>query len=147
MTQHTLISLLEHLGSYDLLINFAKEFHRIRDIHVWHYCIESSSLREVYFTRQLNKAAKDLKYYYMGFYIHSCPKMRYKARMKPSKLLCPETYDWFDIEPCLLKLDKQKYSRFNDDIDAIDQDGIIDIDKVLNEILFIILLHDFLLFI
>ncbi|XP_076244333.1 arginyltransferase 1 isoform X2 [Calliopsis andreniformis] len=90
-----------------------------------------SSLREVYITRQLNKVAKDLKYYYMGFYIHSCPKMRYKTRMKPSKLLCPETYEWFDIEPCLLKLDKQKYSRLNDDIDAIDKDGIVDVSKVL----------------
>lgn len=90
-----------------------------------------SSLREVYLTRQLNKVAKDLKYYYMGFYIHSCPKMRYKARMKPSRLLCPETYGWFDIEPCLQKLDKQKYSRLNDDIDAIDGDGIIDVRRVL----------------
>ncbi|XP_050469410.1 arginyl-tRNA--protein transferase 1 isoform X3 [Bombus huntii] len=90
-----------------------------------------SSLREVYLTRQLNKIAKDLKYYYMGFYIHSCPKMRYKARMRPSKLLCPETYAWFDIEPCLLKLDKQKYSRLNDDIDAINEDNIVDIRKVL----------------
>ncbi|KOC66094.1 Arginyl-tRNA--protein transferase 1 [Habropoda laboriosa] len=90
-----------------------------------------SSLREVYLTRQFNKVAKDLKYYYMGFYIHTCPKMRYKARLKPSKLLCPETYAWFDIEPCLLKLDKEKYSRFNDDIDAIDEDGIVDVRKVL----------------
>lgn len=90
-----------------------------------------SSLREVYLTRQLNKVAKDLKYYYMGFYIHTCPKMRYKARMKPSYLLCPETYAWFDIEPSLLKLDKQKYSRLNDDIDAIDEDGVVDVRKVL----------------
>ncbi|XP_078047295.1 arginyltransferase 1 isoform X4 [Augochlora pura] len=90
-----------------------------------------SSLREVYLTRQLNKWAKDLEYYYMGFYIHSCPKMRYKARMKPSKLLCPETYEWFDIDPCIKKLDKEKYCRFNEDLDAIDQDAIVDIDKVL----------------
>lgn len=90
-----------------------------------------SSLREIYLTRQLNKVAPDLKYYYMGFYIHTCPKMRYKARMRPSKLLCPETYGWFDIEPCLLKLDKQKYCRLNDDIDAIDEDGIVDVRKVL----------------
>lgn len=89
-----------------------------------------SSLREVYLTRLLNTVASDLKYYYMGFYIHTCPKMRYKARMEPSKLLCPETYKWFDIEPCLLKLNKEKYSRLNDDIDAIDEDGIVDINKI-----------------
>ncbi|XP_076375230.1 arginyltransferase 1 isoform X2 [Megalopta genalis] len=92
-----------------------------------------SSLREVYLTRQLNKWAKDLQYYYMGFYIHSCPKMRYKARMKPSKLLCPETYEWFDIDPCIKKLDKEKYCRFNEDLDAIDQDAIVDVDKVLEQ--------------
>lgn len=62
--------------------------------------------------------------------------MRYKACMRPSKLLCPESYAWIDIEPCLLKLDKQKYSRFNDDIDAIDEDGVVDIRKVRNEINF-----------
>ncbi|XP_076669911.1 arginyltransferase 1 isoform X1 [Andrena cerasifolii] len=90
-----------------------------------------SCLREVYLTRQLNKVADSLKYYYMGFYIHTCPKMQYKARMKPSKLLCPETYEWFDIEDCLIKLDKQKYCRFNQDIDAIDLDGVVDIDDVL----------------
>nr|XP_012218426.1 PREDICTED: arginyl-tRNA--protein transferase 1 isoform X2 [Linepithema humile] len=90
-----------------------------------------SSLREVYLTRQLNKVANNLKYYYMGFYIHTCPKMRYKARMRPSKLLCPETYVWCDIESCLAKLDKEKYCRFNGDIDAIDEDGIVDVREVL----------------
>ncbi|XP_011149237.1 arginyl-tRNA--protein transferase 1 isoform X3 [Harpegnathos saltator] len=90
-----------------------------------------SSLREVYLTRQLSKVAPALKYYYMGFYIHTCPKMRYKARMRPSKLLCPETYMWFDIDPCLAKLDNEKYSRLNDDIDAIDEDGVVDTREVL----------------
>ncbi|XP_076632548.1 arginyltransferase 1 isoform X2 [Colletes latitarsis] len=89
-----------------------------------------SSLREVCLTRELNRSAENLKYYYMGFYIHTCPKMRYKTRMKPSKLLCPETYAWFDVEHCLPKLDKEKYSRLNDDIDAIDEDGIVNINEV-----------------
>lgn len=30
----------------------------------------------------------------MGFYIHSCPKMRYKGKLSGSYLLCPETYTW-----------------------------------------------------
>lgn len=90
-----------------------------------------SSLREVYLTRQLNKVANNIKYYFMGFYIHSCPKMRYKGRLRPSKLLCPETYSWFDIESCIAKLNKHKYSRFNDDIDAIDENGSVNIKEVL----------------
>jgi hypothetical protein len=27
----------------------------------------------------------------MGFYIHTCPKMRYKSEYRPSELLCPES--------------------------------------------------------
>ncbi|XP_039337108.1 arginyl-tRNA--protein transferase 1 isoform X11 [Mauremys reevesii] len=38
-----------------------------------------SALREIAFTRQLHEKASELCYYYMGFYIHSCPKMRYKV--------------------------------------------------------------------
>ncbi|XP_024889146.1 arginyl-tRNA--protein transferase 1 isoform X3 [Temnothorax curvispinosus] len=90
-----------------------------------------SSLREIYLTRQLNKVANNLKYYYMGFYIHTCPKMRYKARMRPSKLLCPETYVWCDIDPCLAKLNNEKYSRLNDEINAIDENGVVDVEEVL----------------
>lgn len=50
----------------------------------------------------------------MGFYIHECPKMRYKGRLHPSYLLCPETYVWCPIEKCLPKLDINKYSKLND---------------------------------
>ena len=32
-----------------------------------------------------------LHYYYMGFYIHTCHKMKYKAGYEPSDLLCPDT--------------------------------------------------------
>jgi arginine-tRNA-protein transferase len=48
-----------------------------------------SVLREVALTQTLAKELPDLKYYYMGYYIHSCPKMSYKAHYKPSELLCP----------------------------------------------------------
>ncbi|XP_046752568.1 arginyl-tRNA--protein transferase 1 isoform X4 [Diprion similis] len=88
------------------------------------------SLREIMLTRQLNKVVPNLKYYYMGFYIHTCPKMRYKAGLRPSKLLCPETYVWCDIENCLPKLDKEKYSRLNEDLDAIDENLSNDITQV-----------------
>lgn len=56
--------------------------------------------------------------------------MRYKARMRPSKLLCPETYVWCDIDKCLPKLDASKYSRLNEDPSAIDEDGEVDIEQV-----------------
>lgn len=82
-----------------------------------------SSLREVAFTQQLQKDLPDLRFYYMGFYIHSCPKMRYKAKLSASYLLCPEVYTWHAItEGLLAKLDATKYSRFNEDPEAKDTD-------------------------
>lgn len=79
------------------------------------------SLREVQFVQSLAQSVPTLKFYYMGFYIHSCPKMRYKGKLSNSFLLCPETYQWFPIEKCLPKLDKEKYSRLNDDTNAVDE--------------------------
>ncbi|XP_030760582.1 arginyl-tRNA--protein transferase 1 isoform X5 [Sitophilus oryzae] len=78
------------------------------------------SLRELQLVQDLCSKVPDLQYYYMGFYIHSCPKMRYKGRLKPSFLLCPETYIWQPIEKCLTKLDDNKYSRLTEDPNAPD---------------------------
>lgn len=58
--------------------------------------------REIALTQQLMRECPSIAYYYMGYYIHSCPKMRYKAHMKPSYLLCPEAYTWH-------LLDESKY--------------------------------------
>ena len=35
--------------------------------------------REIHFTRSLQRTISNIQDYYMGFYIHSCPKMRYKV--------------------------------------------------------------------
>ncbi|XP_062071017.1 arginyl-tRNA--protein transferase 1 isoform X3 [Lepus europaeus] len=80
-----------------------------------------SALREIAFTRQLHEKASQLSYYYMGFYIHSCPKMKYKGQYRPSDLLCPETYVWVPIEQCLPSLETTKYCRFNQDPEAVDE--------------------------
>ncbi|CAH0564456.1 unnamed protein product [Brassicogethes aeneus] len=79
------------------------------------------SLSELYFTRSLNTLVPAIKYYYMGFYIHTCLKMRYKSKLSPSYLLCPETYQWFPIEKCTPKLEASKYSRLNEDRNAVDE--------------------------
>lgn len=72
--------------------------------------------------KSLQEKIPQIEYYYMGYYIHSCPKMRYKGNLAASFLLCPETYCWFPIKECVSKLDVNKYSRLDDDIDAIDTD-------------------------
>lgn len=71
-----------------------------------------ASLREIAFTRQLSRHSANLHFYYMGFYIHSCPKMRYKGQYKPSYLLCPETFTWHLLDDVQPKLDRCKYSCF-----------------------------------
>lgn len=38
-----------------------------------------SSLCEIKLACDLHKKLSTIRYYYMGFYIHSCPKMRYKV--------------------------------------------------------------------
>lgn len=44
-------------------------------------------------------------YYYMGYYIHSCPKMRYKVAFVPSELLCDDTKLWIPSTDALAVLD------------------------------------------
>lgn len=96
------------------------------------FCVSCLS-REVMFVRSLQAFSPSLRFYYMGYYIHSCPKMRYKANLSPSFLLCPETYEWFPIKECLAKLDQlesSQYCRFNPDLDATDTEGETDLGKV-----------------
>mmetsp|Transcript_23923 Transcript_23923/g.66400 ORF Transcript_23923/g.66400 Transcript_23923/m.66400 type:complete len:626 (-) Transcript_23923:206-2083(-) len=57
-----------------------------------------STLFEVYWIQQILPQAPQLRYYYLGYYIHNCPKMRYKAEYQPSDLLCPVRYVWLPYE-------------------------------------------------
>jgi arginine-tRNA-protein transferase len=41
-----------------------------------------SALKEIELTRQLSREIPDIKYYYLGFYVHTCVKMRYKVIKK-----------------------------------------------------------------
>jgi arginyl-tRNA--protein-N-Asp/Glu arginylyltransferase len=51
-----------------------------------------------------------LEFYYMGFYIHSCPKMKYKGDYAPSELLCPTTFTWHHLSDCLPLLEQYKFT-------------------------------------
>ncbi|XP_066549919.1 arginyl-tRNA--protein transferase 1 isoform X1 [Amia ocellicauda] len=89
-----------------------------------------SALREIAFTRQLHQQSPQLRFYYLGFYIHSCPKMRYKGQYRPSALLCPETFVWVPIERCLPILDQRRYSRFNVDPAAGDVGALRELGRL-----------------
>ncbi|XP_067676603.1 arginyl-tRNA--protein transferase 1-like isoform X1 [Haliotis asinina] len=89
-----------------------------------------SALREIAFVRKLQQRTPELRFYYMGYYIHSCPKMRYKGQYFPSYLACPEVYTWVPIDKCRPKLDASRYARLEED-GVEDDNGNIDLDRVL----------------
>lgn len=73
-----------------------------------------SALREIQWIKCLIEQAPktELRYYYLGYYVHSCPKVRYKSSFKPSYLLCPVTLQWVPMEDAEKVLDTKKYGRF-----------------------------------
>ncbi|KAK6105278.1 Arginine-tRNA-protein transferase C terminus family protein [Brugia pahangi] len=77
-----------------------------------------TALREIAFTRELAKERPQLHYYYMGFYIHSCQKMRYKQCFRPSDLLCDRSFTWVPLEKCL-----EMMERYGERIEAFAPDA------------------------
>jgi len=72
-----------------------------------------SALREASLTKQIHDAGvPGMQYLYMGFYIHSCPKMRYKGDYSPSYLADPEEWTWHSLDTCQPLLDKYRYATF-----------------------------------
>lgn len=72
-----------------------------------------SALKEIEFCQELG-----VEFYYMGFYIHTCPKMKYKGEYAPSELLCPTTREWHRLEECVPLLDRHRFTPFRDDLAA-----------------------------
>ncbi|CAK9173567.1 unnamed protein product [Ilex paraguariensis] len=73
-----------------------------------------SALQEISWVKENQVHCPSLQYYYLGYYIHSCNKMRYKAAYHPSELLCPLRYEWvlFDVAKPLL--DRKPYVVLSD---------------------------------
>ncbi|PKY01654.1 arginine-tRNA-protein transferase [Aspergillus campestris IBT 28561] len=67
--------------------------------------------------REIAMAAEEkYQYYYMGYYIHSCQKMRYKGTFRPQYILDPESYTWDPLDGELAqKLDKRAYVSLSGD--------------------------------
>ncbi|PRQ59421.1 putative arginyltransferase [Rosa chinensis] len=82
-----------------------------------------SALQEINWVKENQLHCPTLQYYYLGYYIHSCSKMRYKAAYRPSELLCPLRYRWvpFDISKPLL--DRDKYAVLSDCTISQDRDS------------------------
>ncbi|KAL8192890.1 hypothetical protein R6Q57_027338 [Mikania cordata] len=73
-----------------------------------------SALQEINWVKESQSHCPSLQYYYLGYYIHSCNKMRYKASYRPSELLCPLRYEWVAFDIAKRLLDKKKYVVLSD---------------------------------
>jgi arginine-tRNA-protein transferase len=56
--------------------------------------------------REAARHCPSLHYYYLGFYLHSCHRMRYKGDYRPSDLLCPRHKCWVPLERVQGSLDQ-----------------------------------------
>ncbi|KAK0486940.1 arginine-tRNA-protein transferase [Armillaria luteobubalina] len=73
-----------------------------------------SALREISLAREIHDAGvSSMGYLYLGYYIHSCQKMRYKGQYSPSFLVDPETYEWYPYGQCTSLLDANRYACFS----------------------------------
>ncbi|KAI3799973.1 hypothetical protein L1987_35279 [Smallanthus sonchifolius] len=73
-----------------------------------------SALQEINWVKESQSHCPSLQYYYLGYYIHSCNKMRYKAAYRPSELLCPLRYEWVSFDIAKKLLDRKPYVVLSD---------------------------------
>nr|XP_021199343.2 arginyl-tRNA--protein transferase 1 [Helicoverpa armigera] len=120
--QYWLDGKLIAVGVIDILPKCVSSVYFFYDPHYMHLTLGTyGALREIEFTRSMHSQCPQIEYYYMGYYIHSCCKMRYKGNFYPSDLACPETYKWFPLLECIPKLEASPYSRLDPDIDSVDE--------------------------
>lgn len=83
----------------------------IRFIHPGIYTV----IREIALTRKLQKVMPTLKYYILGYYNYSIPKISYKHQFRPTEIQCPDTYRWLPLEQVLSRIRENQYVRLSDD--------------------------------
>ncbi|KDQ08278.1 hypothetical protein BOTBODRAFT_191898 [Botryobasidium botryosum FD-172 SS1] len=70
-----------------------------------------SAMREISLVREIQDAGvEEMKYLHMGFYVYSCPKMRYKGEYSPSFLLDPESHLWYPLDAWKPLLETHRYA-------------------------------------
>ncbi|KAG9087102.1 Arginyl-tRNA--protein transferase 1, partial [Ceratobasidium sp. UAMH 11750] len=121
-----------HYGSYHQMYRVDGELVAIGVIDILPGCVSSvyfmyaegwgswslgkiSAIREATLAKELHDAGADIvDSLYMGFYIHSCPKMKYKGEYDPSYLLDPESYTWHPLKDWIPLLNEHEYSTLNE---------------------------------
>ncbi|KIK75335.1 hypothetical protein PAXRUDRAFT_835710 [Paxillus rubicundulus Ve08.2h10] len=120
-----------HYGSYHQMYRLDGELVAVGVLDILPGCVSSvyfmydakwqkhslgklSALREATLAREIHEAGlSSMDSLYMGFYIHSCCKMRYKGEYSPSFLADPEDFAWYPLKSCTEILDKYRYGVFS----------------------------------
>lgn len=78
---------------------------------LYHDSIHSHSPGKLGALREIALAREGgYRWWYSGYYIHSCPKMRYKIDYSPQYVLDPETLTWDHLDKATLEIfDKKHY--------------------------------------
>ncbi|KAI1438629.1 arginine-tRNA-protein transferase [Xylaria sp. CBS 124048] len=81
---------------------------------LYHESIHNWSPGKLGALREIALAQEDgYRWWYPGFYIHSCPKMRYKMSYSPQQILNPHGMEWVGVSPEILaKFDSKGYLDF-----------------------------------
>jgi len=75
-----------------------------------------TGVREIEFVREIKKSLiPEMKYYVMGYYIHTCQKMRYKGDFFPSQILCPVSHNFVDLKSVEKILEENKFQKLTDE--------------------------------
>lgn len=64
-----------------------------------------TAVKEIEWVQNASRSSPELRWYVMGYFIHSTPKMAYKALYQPSELLCEDTKHWVPTANALAVLD------------------------------------------
>ncbi|PXF43310.1 Arginyl-tRNA--protein transferase 2 [Gracilariopsis chorda] len=114
----------EQYGSYHVLYRIAERLFAVGVVDILPRCLSSvylfydpdfaklspgtlSALKEIEWIKSMSYVYSSMGFYYMGYYIHSCPKMRYKATFYPSELLCELTKNWVPVPDAQQVLDRE----------------------------------------
>ena len=83
-----------------------------------------TAIKEIEYLKDIRKLDQNMIYYVMGFYIHSCPKMRYKGEYEPSEILCPVTLRFCDLKSSIDKLEKNVFIQLEEKESIIDDHNV-----------------------
>ena len=122
------------VGVIDVLPNCISSVYAFYDPIVSRYINlgKLTALYEIEWIRHAQRFRPDLRYYYLGYYIHSCQKMRYKAEYKPSDILCPVNGVWVDFEVAKRRLESRSPVRHCCDLatSMVDRNSMKSYDEI-----------------